>query len=76
MLLHDHPLSSYSQKVKIALREKGLPFESVLPENLGTGQRGTAFTASNPRGEAPIVLIDQQTPIFDPTAILEYIEER
>ena len=24
MLLYEHPLSSYAQKVKIALREKGL----------------------------------------------------
>jgi len=76
LLLYDHPLSSYSQKVKIALREKGLPFESVLPEDFGTGQRGTAFTASNPRGEVPVLLVDRQTPIFDSTVILEYIEER
>ena len=27
MLLYEHPLSSYAQKVKIALREKGLAFE-------------------------------------------------
>jgi len=71
MLLYDHPLSSYSQKVKIALREKGLPFESVLPEDFGTAQRGTAFTASNPRGEVPVLLVDRQTPIFDSTVILE-----
>ena len=25
MLLYEHPLSSYAQKVKIALREKGCP---------------------------------------------------
>jgi len=27
MLLYEHPLLSYAQKVKIALREKGVPFE-------------------------------------------------
>ncbi|NEL27511.1 MAG: glutathione S-transferase family protein, partial [Xanthomonas perforans] len=26
MLLYEHPLSSYAQKVKIALREKGVAF--------------------------------------------------
>ena len=33
MLLYEHPLSSYAQKVKIALREKGLdrlPQEATL----------------------------------------------
>ena len=29
--LYDHPLSPYAQKVKIALREKGLPFETPMP---------------------------------------------
>ena len=29
--LYEHPLSPYAQKVKIALYEKGLPFEAVVP---------------------------------------------
>jgi len=28
-LLYEHPLSSYAQKVKFALREKGLAFPSA-----------------------------------------------
>ncbi len=31
MLLYEHPLSSYAQKVKIALREKGLDLTASLP---------------------------------------------
>ncbi len=31
MLLYEHPLSSYAQKVKIALREKGVPFTAQVP---------------------------------------------
>ena len=76
MILYDHPLSSYAQKVKIALREKGLAFERVLPDDFGTGRRDMAFAAANPRTEVPVLLPDGTTPIFDSTVILEYVEER
>lgn len=75
MLLYDHPLSSYAQKVKIALREKSLAFETKLPDSFGTGQQGTDFFAANPRSEVP-VLIDGEVKVFDSTIILEYVEER
>jgi stringent starvation protein A len=55
MILYDHPLSSYAQKVKIALREKGLAFERTLPDDFGTGRQDTAFAAANPRAEVPRV---------------------
>lgn len=48
MLLDDHPPSSYCQKVKIAMREKGLAFEAVLPRDLGTGQHDIQFASANP----------------------------
>ena len=38
MLLYEHPLSSYAQKVKIALREKGLDFKVETPAALGSGK--------------------------------------
>ena len=75
MLLYDHPLSSYAQKVKIALREKGVPFTTELPESFGTGRSDGAFAFANPRTEVP-VLIDGDVTIFESTVILEYIEER
>ena len=75
MLLYDHPLSSYCQKVKIALREKGVEFDTALPADLGTGQRGTPFAAANPRGEVPALSVDGTT-IFDSTIIMEFVEER
>jgi RNA polymerase-associated protein len=75
MLLYEHPLSSYAQKVKIALREKGVAFEAQLPPDFGTGQPEGPLAIANPRAEVP-VLIDGVTRIFDSTVILEYIEER
>ncbi|RAI57971.1 glutathione S-transferase family protein [Roseicella frigidaeris] len=73
--LYEHPVSSYAQKVKIALREKGLPFEVEVPEGLGSGRKDGPFVAANPRAEVP-VLIDGAARLFDSTIILEYIEER
>ncbi len=72
LTLYEHPLSPYAQKVKIALYEKGIPFEATVPALMG----GTdpAFAASNPRLEVP-TLIDGATAIFDSTIILEYIED-
>ena len=74
-LLYEHPLSSYAQKVKIALREKGVPFAAELPESFGTGRTDGPFAAANPRAEVP-VLIDGETRIFESTVIMEYVEER
>jgi hypothetical protein len=33
--LFEHPVSPYAQKVKIALYEKGIPFEATIPNLLG-----------------------------------------
>jgi glutathione S-transferase/RNA polymerase-associated protein len=70
--LYEHPLSPYAQKVKIALLEKGVPFEAVLPDFFGADER---FVAASPRLEVP-ALLDGDTAVFDSTIILEYIEDR
>ena len=76
MILFEHPLSPYSQKVKIALREKALPFELKVPDGLGSGTGyGAEFSAASPRVEVP-ALIDGDTRVFDSTIILEYLEDQ
>ena len=75
MLLYEHPLSSYAQKVKIALREKGLDFTAETPPALGSGKAEGQFAASSPRNEVP-ALIDGDARIFDSTIILEYLEDK
>lgn len=76
MILFEHPLSPYSQKVKIALREKGLPFELRVPDGLGSGAGYSAdFAGASPRVEV-LVLIDGDTRVFDSTIILEYLEDQ
>ncbi|HXZ00160.1 MAG TPA: glutathione S-transferase family protein [Stellaceae bacterium] len=76
ILLYEHPLSPYAQKVKIALAEKGVPFAARLPENFGGGAvREEAFKRGNPRHEVP-ALIDGDVHVFDSTIILEYLEDK
>jgi glutathione S-transferase len=75
MLLYEHPLSSYAQKVKIALREKGLAFDLEIPPALGSGNSTGPFAAASPRLEVP-TLVDGDTRIFDSTIILEYLEDK
>jgi glutathione S-transferase len=72
--LYDHPLSPYAQKVKIALREKGLEFATELPGGLGAGGAAGEFVAASPRGEVP-ALVDGEVRVFDSTIILEYLED-
>ncbi|KCZ96985.1 glutathione S-transferase [Hyphomonas polymorpha PS728] len=74
LILYEHPLSPYAQKVKISLREKDVPFAARLPEGIGTGATGGGFAKANPRGEVP-ALIHGDVQIFDSTIILEYIED-
>jgi glutathione S-transferase/RNA polymerase-associated protein len=73
IILYEHPLSPYAQKVKIALREKNVAFESRLPDLFSGGDRD--FQAANPRLEVP-ALVDDGLAVFDSTIILEYIEDR
>jgi glutathione S-transferase len=72
--LYDHPLSPFAQKVKIAMYEKGIPFEPAIPNFLG-GEAEEDFTAASPRLEVPSV-IDGDTTVFDSTIILEYLEDK
>src|SRR3984893_13213489 len=75
MLLYEHPLSSYAQKVKIALREKGLDFKVETPAALGSGKADGAFAEASPRNEVP-ALVAGDVRLFDSTIILEYLEDK
>jgi glutathione S-transferase len=72
VILYEHPLSPYAQKVKIALMEKVIPFETRLPNFFGGDPE---FAGANPRLEVP-ALIDGDVAVFDSTIILEYLEDR
>ena len=71
--LYEHPLSPYARKVKIALWEKGIPFESRVPDLFGSIPGD--FATASPRLEVPTLIVNGLS-IFDSTIILEYIEDR
>lgn len=77
MKLYSGPLSLFSRKVEIALREKGLSFERVMvpfSQTRGYSPKHPGVLAANPKGQVP-VLIDEDLALYDSTVILEYLED-
>jgi glutathione S-transferase len=75
--LYSGPLSLFSRKVEIALREKALPFDrEMVPftQEKGYSPKHPAVLAANPKGQVP-VLIDGGLTLFDSTVIFEYLED-
>ncbi|MHC6228003.1 glutathione S-transferase [Pseudomonas sp. X10] len=68
--LHGFAVSNYYNMVKLALLEKGLPFEEVL---FFAGQSPQALAIS-PRGKVP-VLETEHGFVSETSVILEYIEQ-
>src|SRR5262249_39383738 len=75
LTLYEHPLSAYAMKVKMALNEKGVEYQTVLPDGLPTGTATGGFVEANPRAEVP-ALVDGEVKVFDSTVILEYLEDK
>lgn len=69
--LHGFAVSNYFNMVKLALLEKGVPFETVVVH----GGQSPEFLAISPRGKVP-VLQTEQGYINETSAILDYLEER
>lgn len=75
--LYCGPLSLFSRKVEIALREKDLAFERIMvPFNQTTGYdpKHPEVVAINPKRQVP-VLNDDGIVLYDSTVILEYLED-
>jgi glutathione S-transferase len=78
MKLYSGPLSLFTGKVRIALDEKGLPYELVsvaFDRQQGYQPKHPDVIAINPKGQVP-VLVDGELALFDSTIILEYLEDR
>jgi glutathione S-transferase/RNA polymerase-associated protein len=71
--LYDDVFSPYARKVRIALYEKGVPFERIRALH-GDCNR-TDFLHVNPRAEVP-ALVDGEDAIYDSTIVCEYLEDR
>ena len=71
------PISPFGVKVKMAMLEKGIAFETREPdlEAAQAGRDRDLTRAVSPRLEIPL-LLDGDLAIFDSTVILEYLEDR
>ena len=76
LILHQHPLSSYCWKAKIALYEAGLPFEARLVD-FGDPEGRAAFQALSPMGKMPLLEdTDRGRLVPETTVIIEYLQAR
>ena len=67
------PVSNYYSKVKLALLEKGVPFEEERIGTAGVGAKGEGALRDSPIGKIPFIRTDAG-PLCESQAILEYIE--
>jgi maleylacetoacetate isomerase len=72
--LYDYPDCPFCIKVKVALGEKDLEYETVLVDLAKGEQRTPEFLKLNPYGKVP-VLIDDDVVVYDSTIINEYLNE-
>lgn len=78
MKLYSGPLSLFTAKVRVALREKGLEAEIVsvpFSRENGYEPKHPEVLARNPKVQVP-VLVDGDLSLYDSTLILEYLEDR
>jgi glutathione S-transferase len=75
LTLHYHPLSSFCQKVLLALYENGTPFDSVIV-NFGDEKSRADLLALWPIGKIPVLRDEQRGRTFPETSIIvEYLEQ-
>ena len=76
MKLYYAPLSTFSQRVRIALDEKGLKADLVAVDMPGREHKSEAYlTTKNPYGRVPVI-DDDGFVLFESTAILQYLEDK
>ena len=73
MKLYYHPISSYSQKVLIALYEKGLDFEPEIVSLMDPDAR-ERYKEVYPMGKIPCLQLDDGHIIPESSIILEYLD--
>ncbi len=71
-VLYHYPLSPFSRKVRMFLKEKALECDLVT-ENFW--ERRPEFLAMNPAAQVPVLVEDDGGIYADSTAICEYLEE-
>jgi glutathione S-transferase len=75
MQLHYNPISSYSQKVLIALYEKNIPFTPMIVNLMDPASRAD-YEKVYPIGKVPCLVEDQGRVLPESTAIVEYLDNK
>ncbi len=73
MKLYYNPISTYSQKVLIALYEKALDFEPEIV-NLMDSDARAQYREVYPMGKIPCLILDDGHMIPESSTIIEYID--
>jgi len=79
MRLYGYWRSSSSWRVRIALEVKGAPFVYQPVQLLRGEQNGAAYRSINPRGEVPVLEVEEEGRVHhlaQSLAIIEYLDER
>ena len=74
LTLYNFPQSTCSQKVRLVLWEKGLPFEDHIVDHKNREHLQPAYLALNPNGVVPTLVHDEAV-IIDSSVIVEYLDE-
>jgi len=71
MKLIANQTSPYSRKVRIVLAEKRIEYEFIIDN---PGGAATSVPSYNPLGKIPVLLLDDDTTLFDSRVIVEYLD--
>lgn len=64
-------VSPYSRKVRIVLAEKRIEYDLMLDSPLDPATRVPEF---NPLGKVPVLILDDETTLFDSRVIVDYLD--
>jgi glutathione S-transferase len=73
--LLNNPYSTCSQKVRLTLHEKGIPFTDTRLDFRKKEHLSPAYLKLNPNGVVPTLLHDGR-PVIDSSVIMEYLDEQ
>lgn len=65
------PASPYSRKVRIVLAEKKIDYEFIIDS---PGDAATRVPEFNPLGKIPVLVLEDDTTLFDSRVIVEYLD--
>jgi glutathione S-transferase len=75
MKLYDHPASANCMKVRVLLRQLGIPFETVTVDLFHGETRQPVHLARNPDGRVPVLELDTGELIPESAAIMLHVAE-